>query len=74
MFGPLKRQPALPNAGGERWEIDLMRVKGQDRSEAVFEALGFHDEKTSPNMERARHSRDNPPPEDWDGVWTLTQK
>ena len=25
-------------------------------------------------LERANHSRDNPPPEDWDGVWTLTQK
>jgi adenylate cyclase len=25
-------------------------------------------------LERCLHNRDNPPPDEWDGVWTLTQK
>jgi hypothetical protein len=25
-------------------------------------------------IERCRHYRETPPPEDWGGVWTLTEK
>jgi len=98
-------------------EIDLLRVKGQDRPVAVFEAVGWraaenydqlaallelHDQglaayaardwaKAEAAFERilaldpsdgpatlyrdrVRSYAQTPPPDDWDGVWTMTEK
>ena len=38
-----------------------MRLRANDRVCAIY-------------VERARHYLDAPPPADWDGVWTLTEK
>jgi adenylate cyclase len=32
------------------------------------------DEPSRMYIERCRHYRETPPPEDWGGVWTLTEK
>ena len=98
-------------------ELDLIRVKGQDRASAIFEALDHHDEETFANMnetveafaaglneyrrgnwqaalaafetaraetpgdgpselyiERCRHFAQNPPGDNWDGVWSMQTK
>jgi adenylate cyclase len=40
---------------------EAMRLRGDDRVCAIY-------------VERARHYANAPPPGDWDGVWTLTEK
>ena len=40
---------------------EAMRLRGTDRVCAIY-------------VERARHYQASPPPADWDGVWTLTEK
>ena len=98
-------------------EVDLIRVKGKTEPVSVYEALGYHNDTTFPNLEhtlsgfkrglaqycqrdwrgaimcfqealsfnsndgpsqlyleRALYYQDNPPGDEWDGVWTLTEK
>ncbi|MDA0260827.1 MAG: GAF domain-containing protein [Proteobacteria bacterium] len=98
-------------------EIDLIRVKGKNHPVSVYEALGYHNDSSFPNLERtlsgfkrglaqyrqrdwrgaimcfqealsfnpndgpsqlylerALYYQDNSPGDDWDGVWTLTEK
>ncbi len=57
----------------------LARYRARDWASAMssFEgALAAYpgDAPSKIYLERSLHHRDNPPPEDWDGVWTLTQK
>ena len=42
----------------------------------VCEALSFNpnDGPSQLYLERALYYQDNPPGDDWDGVWTLTEK
>jgi adenylate cyclase len=110
VVGALKRPAKLR-------EIDLIRVKGQNRAVAIYEALDYQDDESFPGMmaaleafelglnqyrqrnwqaalaafqtalgeapgdgpsslycERCQIYLDNPPPEDWDGVWSMQTK
>jgi adenylate cyclase len=40
----------------------------------IVEEIDFTDKAARLQMERSQHFVNNPPTEDWDGVWTLTQK
>ena len=98
-------------------EIDLIRVKGQDRPVAVYEPLDYHTQTTFPSrvstleayqrglacyrardwrraitcfeqalnthqqdipssiyLKRCLEYSENPPIDDWDGVWTMMEK
>ena len=98
-------------------EIDLIRVKGQEKSVSVYESLGHHTNDSFPNMAtciehysqglahyqsrdwvaskqafeaalncnpgdgpskiylaRCEHFCEQPPANNWDGVWTMTHK
>ncbi|HEY9666174.1 MAG TPA: adenylate/guanylate cyclase domain-containing protein [Coleofasciculaceae cyanobacterium] len=40
----------------------------------IVEDINPDDKAAKLQMERSQHFVNNPPPEDWDGVWTLTEK
>jgi len=54
-----------------------MRQRNWSQAEKGFvEALEFHanDKPSQTHLERVRHYMDNPPPDDWDGVWDMKTK
>jgi adenylate cyclase len=77
-LGYLDRGPALEEAidcfaGG----LAAYRVSDWERAIQRFAAaleLRPDDEPSRMYIERCRHYRETPPPEDWGGVWTLTEK
>ena len=60
--------------------LELYKKQEWDKAQTVFESLEkledmFPGRKTNPShvySERCTHLKNNPPGEDWDGVWTLT--
>jgi len=62
--------------------LELYKKQEWDKAQTVFESLEkledmFPGRKTNPShvySERCTHLKNNPPGEDWDGVWTLTSK
>jgi len=63
--------------GNFRDGLELYRKRQWDRARKKFEAaLGLHpgDVTSRLYVERCRKLEKSPPGEDWDGVWTLTEK
>jgi len=62
--------------------LELYRKQQWDQAFTVFESVEkledmFPGRKTNPSrvyMDRCTHLKENPPGDDWDGVWTLTSK
>jgi len=62
--------------------LELYKKQEWGKAQTVFESLEkledmFPGRKTNPShvySERCTHLKNNPPGEDWDGVWTLTSK
>jgi adenylate cyclase len=74
-------QESFPNMERtlDAYNRGLAQYRGRDWASAISSLEGALDAFAGdvPSkifLERALHHRDNPPPEDWDGVWTLTQK
>jgi adenylate cyclase len=41
---------------------------------AILEEIDSHDKAAILHLKRCQHFLQEPPPDDWDGVWTLTEK
>jgi len=62
--------------------LELYKNQEWDQALTAFESAekleeSFSGRKTNPSqvyMDRCIHLKQNPPGEDWDGVWTLTSK
>jgi adenylate cyclase len=77
-LGYLERGPALEEAM-DHFGSGLAAYRGSDWERAIqrFAAaleLRPDDEPSRMYIERCRHYREAPPPPDWGGVWTLTEK
>ncbi|MCL7929670.1 CHASE2 domain-containing protein [Halomonas llamarensis] len=54
--------------------LDLFHAADFAAAERAFQALDPEDTPTQMYLERIEHFKTEPPPADWDGVWTHTEK
>jgi class 3 adenylate cyclase len=82
VFELLARKGEVPQAVADlrdNFEQGLQAYRKQNWDQAQFHftacsAIDPADEPTKLFLRRVQHLRENPPPEDWDGVWALTEK
>ncbi|MGF1513817.1 MAG: GAF domain-containing protein [Elainellaceae cyanobacterium] len=59
---------------GRRYYLNRQFTKALTQFGQVLEDIDCNDKAASEQLKRCQHWLENPPPEDWDGVWSLTQK
>ncbi|HBE17610.1 MAG TPA: adenylate/guanylate cyclase domain-containing protein [Cyanobacteria bacterium UBA11149] len=59
---------------GRKLYLDRQFRKAWNEFATIVEELDPKDKSAKLQMERSQHFVNNPPPDDWDGVWTMTEK
>jgi PAS domain S-box-containing protein len=59
---------------GREYYLKRMFARALSEFALILEEIDPNDNATELHIERSRHFLTNPPPDDWDGVWTLTEK
>jgi len=59
---------------GRAYYLDQKFTKAMNEFGSILEDIDRHDKPSAVQLKRCQHWLENPPPEDWDGVWSLTEK
>ncbi|HEY9706934.1 MAG TPA: hypothetical protein V6D48_01890, partial [Oculatellaceae cyanobacterium] len=59
---------------GREYYLKRQFRKAWNEFATIVDELAPDDKAAKLQMERSQHFVNNPPPEDWDGVWTMTEK
>ncbi len=59
---------------GREFYLKRQFRKAWNEFATIVDELAPDDKAAKLQMERSQHFVNNPPPEDWDGVWTMTEK
>lgn len=59
---------------GRNLYLERQFRKAWNEFATIVEELDPKDKSAKLQMERSQHFVNNPPPDDWDGVWTMTEK
>ncbi len=59
---------------GREFYLDRKFTKAMGEFGSILEEINRHDKATQVQLKRCQHWLENPPGDDWDGVWSLTEK
>ncbi|MGB3493687.1 MAG: adenylate/guanylate cyclase domain-containing protein [Elainellaceae cyanobacterium] len=59
---------------GRKYYLDRKFTRAMSQYGLILEEIDHHDKAAQAQLKRCQHWLENPPPEDWDGVWSLTEK
>jgi len=68
-----KRQIELYHEGRKHY-LDRRFTRAMGQYGMILEEIDNNDKATQEQLKRCQHWLENPPPDDWDGVWSLTEK
>jgi PAS domain S-box-containing protein len=59
---------------GREFYLNRKFTRAMGEFGAILEEIDSHDKAAILHLKRCQHFLQEPPPDDWDGVWTLTEK
>jgi len=59
---------------GRKFYLNQKFTKAMGEFGSILEDIDRHDKATQVQLKRCQHWLENPPGDDWDGVWALTEK
>lgn len=68
-----KRQIELYHSG-RQYYLNRKFSRAMSQYGLILEEIDNNDKATQEQLKRCQYWLENPPPEDWDGVWSLTEK
>jgi adenylate cyclase len=70
----LKKQSIDFYHRGREFYLNRKFTRAMGEFGAILEEIDSHDKAAILHLKRCQHFLQEPPPDDWDGVWTLTEK